>query len=342
MNYLRQSTASQEITIGPFLDDTDGKTAETALTIANTDLKIWKAGAITLASKNSGGATHISGGIYYAVLDATDTDTLGSGSIYCQVSGALPCVVRFTVLPANVFDALVAGSDLLQVDTTQVGGTTATPTDDLATATALSAVGSNVSAMVNSGVLLASTQGLYAPAKAGDAMNLTADYNAAKAAASATSVAAVKTDTAATKTVTDTLSPMISAGAFTSAALANAPSSGGSTDVSAIETVTTKLDTMTESDGSGGYRLKSGALSQAPGGVLENYVLYTTDPVTIGTTPTAGVLVTAFRDLALTQPVREAYTGSNGTASLWLEPGTYYLRFLSDGLSISVVEVTVS
>lgn len=327
MNYLRQSTASQEITIGPFLDDTDGKTAETALTIANTNLKIWKAGAITLASKNSGGATHISGGIYYAVLDATDTDTLGSGSIYCQVSGALPCVVRFTVLPANVFDSLVSGADLLQVDTTQVGGTTATPTDDLATATALTAVGNNVSAMVNSGVLLAATQGLYAPAKAGDTMTVDAT-NAARLVA--------------IKALTDALNAMISAGAFTSAALANAPSSGGSTDVSAIETVTTKLDTMTESDGSGGYRLKSGALSQAPGGVLENYVLYKTEPITIGTTPTAGVLVTAFRDLALTQPEREAYTGADGTASIWLAPGTYYLRFLRAGLTISVVEVTVS
>src|SRR4051794_33487215 len=69
---LKLSTGSQEIPLGHFVDDTDGKTAETALTINNTDIRLWKNGATTLANKNSGGATHISGGIYYAALDATD------------------------------------------------------------------------------------------------------------------------------------------------------------------------------------------------------------------------------------------------------------------------------
>lgn len=125
---LRQSTASQEVLLGPFVDATDGVTAETALTIANTDIKIHKAGATTLANKNSGGATHISAGNYYAVLDATDTDTLGSGAIVVQVTGALAFRLNFTVLPAAVFDSLVAGSDTLPADVTQWNGTNvATP-----------------------------------------------------------------------------------------------------------------------------------------------------------------------------------------------------------------------
>lgn len=124
MIYLKASTASQEVLLGPFVDSTDGVTAETALTIANTDIKIFKAGATTLASKNSGGATHISGGNYYAVLDATDTDTVGSGTIVVQVSGALAVRHDFTVLPALVYDSLIAGSDNLQVDTIQAAGTT--------------------------------------------------------------------------------------------------------------------------------------------------------------------------------------------------------------------------
>jgi len=132
MIYLRQSTASQEISLGPFVDATDGNTPETGLTIANTDIKIRKAGAITLANKNSGGATHISGGVYYATLDATDTDTLGSGEIYCQVSGALYVKDKFTVLPAQVYDSMILGTDLLQVDTTQVGGTSQTAGDIIA------------------------------------------------------------------------------------------------------------------------------------------------------------------------------------------------------------------
>ena len=41
---LRQSTASQEIPLGYFVDSTDGNTEKTGLTIANTDIKIWKTG----------------------------------------------------------------------------------------------------------------------------------------------------------------------------------------------------------------------------------------------------------------------------------------------------------
>ena len=103
---LRQSTASQEVPLGHFVDDTDGKTAETALTIANTDIKVWKAGATTLANKNSGGATHISGGIYYAVLDATDTDTIGPLVLFVAVSGALAVRLECEVLDEAQYDAL--------------------------------------------------------------------------------------------------------------------------------------------------------------------------------------------------------------------------------------------
>ena len=109
MIILKYATASQEVPLGPFVDELDGDTAETALTIANTDIKIWKAGATTLASKNSGGATHISNGVYYAVLDATDTNTLGSMALFVNVSGALPVKLHCHVLHAKVYDALQNG-----------------------------------------------------------------------------------------------------------------------------------------------------------------------------------------------------------------------------------------
>ena len=114
---LKQSTASQEIPLGYFVDSTDGNTEKTALTIANTDIKLWKNGATTLASKNSGGATHISNGIYYAVLDATDTNTLGPLVIFVHVTGALPVRVECEVLPPNVFEALIAGTEWLETTT---------------------------------------------------------------------------------------------------------------------------------------------------------------------------------------------------------------------------------
>ena len=114
---LKQSTASQEIPLGYFLDSTDGNTEETALSIANTDIKLWKAGATTLANKNSGGATHISNGLYYATLDATDTDTLGPLVIFVHVAGALPIRLECRVLPANVYEALVTGTEWLEATT---------------------------------------------------------------------------------------------------------------------------------------------------------------------------------------------------------------------------------
>lgn len=112
---LKHATASQPVPLGYFVDSTDGNTEETALTIANTDIKLWKRGALTLANKNSGGATHIASGLYYAVLDATDTDTLGPLVIFIHVAGALPVRLECEVLQANVFEALVAGSEWLEV-----------------------------------------------------------------------------------------------------------------------------------------------------------------------------------------------------------------------------------
>lgn len=120
MIYLRQSTASQEVLLGPFVDSTDGVTAKTALSIANTDIKLFVAGATTLANKNSGGATHISAGNYYAVLDATDTATLGSGAVVCQMSGALAVRHDFIVLTQAVYDAMVLGTEWLSVDPNKV------------------------------------------------------------------------------------------------------------------------------------------------------------------------------------------------------------------------------
>jgi hypothetical protein len=124
--WLRQSTASQEIQLGKFVDDTDGKTAETALSIANTDIKLWKEGATTQANKNSGGATHIANGHYYTVLDATDTNTLGKLEVTVDVTGALSVRREFMVVPSMVYDALILGTDVLQTDVTQFNGTNGT------------------------------------------------------------------------------------------------------------------------------------------------------------------------------------------------------------------------
>jgi len=104
MIFLRKSTNSQEVPLGFFLDETDGATTLTALTIAASDIKLFKAGATSEVNKNSGGATHLADGRYYAVFNSTDTDTAGSMTIHIHVSGALPRTIYCTVLDANMYD----------------------------------------------------------------------------------------------------------------------------------------------------------------------------------------------------------------------------------------------
>lgn len=126
---LRQSTSSQEIPLGFFLDSTNGDTEETGLTIAVTDIYLWKQGATVLINKNTGGATHMNKGVYYCTLDATDTNTVGALYVYVHVAGALAVKTECTVYPANVYDSLIAGTDTIQSDVTQwLGTAAATPT----------------------------------------------------------------------------------------------------------------------------------------------------------------------------------------------------------------------
>lgn len=119
---LKQSTAGQVITLGQFVDPAALGTPVTGLTIANTDIKLHKLGGTTLTNKASGGGTHISNGIYHATLGSGDTDTLGPMPIYCTMAGAVPIRIETVVYAANVYDSLIAASDLLQVDVDQLDG----------------------------------------------------------------------------------------------------------------------------------------------------------------------------------------------------------------------------
>lgn len=111
MSILKQSTAAT-IKLGPFVDDTDGKTAETGLTISQADIRLSKGGGDIAQSHNAAGATHDELGYYDVPLDTADTDTLGRLRVIVSESGALPVWQDFLVVTANVFDSLCSTDKL--------------------------------------------------------------------------------------------------------------------------------------------------------------------------------------------------------------------------------------
>jgi hypothetical protein len=129
MQYLKADTATT-IRIGPFVDDTDGVTAETGLTIAQADVRLSKGGAAAAQKNDATSATHDENGYYRVPLNTTDTNTEGTLDVCVNEAGALPVVAKFTVLPAEVYDSLVAGTDKLQTDIVQVTGSSVTNVND--------------------------------------------------------------------------------------------------------------------------------------------------------------------------------------------------------------------
>jgi hypothetical protein len=115
---LKQST-SVDLPIGPFVDATDGFTAETGLTITQPDVRLKKNGGGWAQKNASQTLSHEENGWYEVTLDATDTDTLGQLMVAVHESGARPVYRDFLVVPANVYDSLVTDTDKLQVDLAQ-------------------------------------------------------------------------------------------------------------------------------------------------------------------------------------------------------------------------------
>jgi hypothetical protein len=124
-SWLKQST-SVDVGIGPFLDETDGKTAETALTITQPDIRLKKNGGAWAQKNASQTLSHEENGWYEVTLDSTDTNTLGILIVAVHESGALPVWKEYMVVPANIYDSVVSGSDLLDVSTTQFNGSAVT------------------------------------------------------------------------------------------------------------------------------------------------------------------------------------------------------------------------
>ena len=141
MRYLKENTATR-ITVGPFLDKTDGITPEIALTVTACLLTfvVDDAGVPTLvldiaptASGGSNDMVHITSdaaGFYDLELAAANVNYTGRAML-AITDAAVHCPVfhEFQIVSANVYDSLFTDGDVLDVNTTQwLGTAAATPT----------------------------------------------------------------------------------------------------------------------------------------------------------------------------------------------------------------------
>ena len=124
MRNIEQST-EVIVTLGPFVDATDGFTEETGLSPSATNVRLYKAGATASVDIAAATWTHVENGVYRVTLTTSHTDTAGPMLIVASITGARQVSHEFNVLAATAYDALVSGSALPANMTQVVGNATA-------------------------------------------------------------------------------------------------------------------------------------------------------------------------------------------------------------------------
>ena len=330
---LKQSTAFTW-KAGPFVDDTDGKTPETALSIAQADIRLAKAGGDYAQSHNAAGATHDEYGCYDVPLDATDTNTVGHLRVTIQKSGALPVWQDFFVKPANVYDA-ECGSDLLDVNVSKINEASQTAGDVAALITALDIPAD--------------------PPSAADIADAVLD----EAAAGHTGVIATNLDAAISSRSTFAGGAVASVTAGVTVAT-NADKTGYSLSVTppTKEEISTKVwgETVRALTDKAGFSLSTApptaeeidaALSDAHGsgdwGASGTGSSSLDITVTSSGEPIEGIMVEVYSSAVKTGFIRKTTTNGSGLAHFDINPGTYYVWVLhSDYTGTNPTEVIVT
>lgn len=327
--WLKQSTAFTW-KAGPFLDDTDGKTAETGLTISQADIRLSKNGGDYAQTNNAAGATHDEAGYYDVPLNTTDTGTLGTLRCAISESGALPVWETFLVVPANVWDSLF-GADKLQVHADEItaGLITATAIADGAIDAATFAAGAINAAAIATGAIDADSLAADAGAEIADAIwdEALAGHVAAGSAGAALAAATAPTAAAVADAVWDEATSGHSAAGSAGKAL---------TDILAFGTPATAAAI---SDAVWDELISGHAVSGSTAEALSNIAAYCT-----GSTPVAGASILTYTltssvdgspipearvwvtsDSAGTVLLASGTTNSTGQVTFYLSAGTVYL-----------------
>ena len=123
---MLEQGSTPTLLIGPFVDEADGFTAEVGLTISQADVRLSMNGGNMAQKTEATGCTHDELGYYTCPLDATDTGTLGILQVMVHEGGARPVLHEFMVVPSNVYDSLILGSDYLDIEVAAMAADTLT------------------------------------------------------------------------------------------------------------------------------------------------------------------------------------------------------------------------
>ena len=273
MRELKQSTAV-DVMIGPFLDETNGKDAETTLTVTQAEVRLSKNGGNMAQKAEATSLVHDELGHYVCKLDGTDTNTLGQLRVMVHESGALPVWEDFAILPANVWDSKYS-TDKLQVHVVEFTAdiiTSAAIADDAISAEHLNtgvltadafAADAIVAATLATGVLTADAFAADAIVAATLATGvLTADAFAADAIVAATfATDSISADAIKADAVTEIQSGLASSAALTTHDNALAVVEG------ALATVDTNVDSILADTGSTGVAIAADAIAEIRSGL---------------------------------------------------------------------------
>ena len=143
--WAKQSTAATLI-VGPCLDSTGAEYAGLII----TDLSLSKNGGTLTALAAAATLTHIANGQYTLVMTTGNLDTLGRLQITCNKSTYQMPPVNLMVVPANVFDSMVLGTDVLAsaLSTTSLDAILARDVDNVETTMPEHCLGTVILAML--------------------------------------------------------------------------------------------------------------------------------------------------------------------------------------------------
>ncbi len=115
MTQLLRQSSTASIKLGPFVDKDDGVTEMTAISL--TYVQLAKNGAAFATRGSTVAASHDADGEYDIPLSATDTGTLGRLKVKAYDPAThLPVWDTYHVVPAEVYDTVILGTDNLTVD----------------------------------------------------------------------------------------------------------------------------------------------------------------------------------------------------------------------------------